>query len=100
MEIYEKVKGYLCDHVGNMVMPGSPVYDGEENIWRVPVLCRTEVGIFPVGEIVVSKDGEFLRIPTKEQMLKVLDLQSAKRPFLVYADKEDLERRGIRAVGI
>lgn len=100
MEVYKKVRDYLCDHVGNMTAPGTPRYDEEEETWRVPVLCKTEHGVFIVGEIWLNKELEFIRIPPKEEMLKILRAQAEKLPYLVYARKEELEERGIKAVVI
>jgi len=81
-------------------MPGTPHYDEEEEMWKVPVLCKTGHGIFIVGEVWLDKRLEFLRIPTKEEMLKALRAQEERIPYLVYAKRDELEEKGIKAVAI
>jgi AAA+ superfamily predicted ATPase len=93
MEAYKKVKDYLCEHVGNMVMPGTPRFNEEREIWEVAVLCKSEKGIFIVGEIWLNKELEFVRIPTKEEMLKILQMEEERMPFLVYATRDELEKK-------
>jgi hypothetical protein len=100
MEVYRKVKDFLCDHVGNMTTPGTPRFNPETDMWHVPVLCKTKKGLFIVGEICLNKEEEFVRIPTKEDMLKVLDIETGKVPFLVYAEEGELEEKHISAVTI
>ncbi|HBI22875.1 MAG: hypothetical protein A2Y48_01295 [Nitrospirae bacterium RIFCSPLOW2_12_42_9] len=73
MEIYEKVKRYLHENIGHMTTAGTPKYDLLENIWRVTIFCKTERGIIVVGEFSLGKEGNFVNIPTKREMLKVAE---------------------------
>jgi len=99
-QVSEKVKNYLIDHVGNMLMPGAPFFDEVSKEWKVSVLCRTERGIFVVGEFCLGEDLNFLVIPAKKQMLKILKKTMRRVPALVYADPSELRRKGVRAVTI
>jgi hypothetical protein len=66
----------------------------------VPVLCKTERGILIVGEFTLDKKGEFINIPTKQEMLKTVEIEISKLPFLVYGDRKDLEAKDIEPVTI
>ncbi|NCO35088.1 MAG: hypothetical protein GW893_14670 [Armatimonadetes bacterium] len=96
--IFQKVKDYLTDYVGELTMPGAPVFDAATRCWRVPVLCKTAKGILPVGEFVADVAGNFVAVPDKEQMLRVLRAQVVRLPFLVFGEKEELERMGVHVV--
>jgi hypothetical protein len=100
LAVLEKVKDYLIDEVGNMVLPGTPILDKKAKAWKVPVLCRTEPGIFVVGEISLDQNLNFVMIPTKQQMLKVLKKTMRRVPVLVYADPSELRKKGVRHVTI
>lgn len=100
MKAYEKVKEYLIDEIGNMVQPGSPSFDTKTNEWKVPVLWKTERGIFVVGEFCLDKDLNFVMIPTKQQMLKVLKKTMRRVPVLVYGDPKELRKKGVRHVTV
>ena len=36
--IVQKAQGYLTDQVGEMTVPGTPIFDAASHHWRVPVL--------------------------------------------------------------
>ena len=99
-KIYQKVKNYLIDEVGNMVQPGTPTLNEKNKAWRVPVLCKTERGIFAVGEIVLDQKLDFLAIPTKQQMLRTLEKMTRHVPVLVYADPVELRKKGVRHIAV
>lgn len=100
MEIYEKVRKYLYENIGHMTTAGTPRIDFIENIWKVPVLCKTERGIIIVGEFHLDKDGNFINIPTKKEMLKTVELEMDKMPFLYYGTKKELDEQKIKPVVI
>lgn len=100
MEVYEKVRKYLYENVGHLTTPAMPKFDLKEQIWRVPVLCKTERGILIVGEFHLDKEGNFIRIPTKKEMEWVVEHEIEKVPFLFYGEKDDLKKKGIEAVSI
>src|SRR3989337_1606257 len=89
MEIYEKVKRYLYENIGHMTTAGTPKYDILKDLWRVPVLCKTERGIIVVGEFSLDKKGNFVNIPTEREMLKVAELEMERLPFLYYGTKNE-----------
>lgn len=88
MEAAEKVRTYLYRHVGHLVTAGRPVFDNSTETWTVPVLAKTEKGIFIVGEFTLDKDLNFVSVPTREQMLNVLRDAAVRVPILVFGDKE------------
>lgn len=90
----------MIDEIGNMAMPGDPKFDPTLKRWQVPVLCKTEKGVFIVGEILLNKKLDFIRIPSKEQMLKTLEAEMRQLPFLVYAEPEEQEKTGLKAVAL
>lgn len=96
--VYEKVKDYLCDEIGNMAIPGEPVFDKNTKRWQVPVLCKTERGIFVTGQFLLDENINFIRIPSREQMLKILAAEMQQMPYLVYAESDELEKKGLKVV--
>ena len=40
--IVQKAQGYLTDQVGEMTVPGTPIFDAASHHWRVPVLCKSQ----------------------------------------------------------
>lgn len=100
MEIYEKVRKYLYENIGHLTTPGMSRFDVKNEIWKVPVLCKTDRGILVVGEFALDKDGNFIRIPTKEEMLKTVDMELSRLPYLFYGDKKNLQDKDIEPVTI
>lgn len=100
MEIYEKVRKYLYENVGHLTTPATPKFDLKKQIWRVSVLCKTERGVLIVGEFHLDKDGNFIRIPTKKEMERVVEHEVEKLPFLFYGRMADLKEKDIEAVSI
>ena len=98
--IVQKAQDYLTDHVGELTTPGMPIFDAANTRWRVPVLCKTDKGLLPVGEFLLDKEGNFLAVPNKDHLVRVLEMQLARLPFLVFGDKEDLEKKGIHVVAV
>ncbi len=64
------------------------------------MLCKTERGIIIVGEFHVNKNGSFINIPTKEEMLKTVKLEMEKLPFLYYGTKKELNKQKIKPVAV
>ncbi len=100
MEIYEKVRAYLSENAGHLTSPGTPKFDLIQKIWKVPVLCKTDRGILIVGEFHLDIHGNFVNIPTKEEMLKTVELELKSIPYLFYGEKEKLIDMNIQPVTI
>lgn len=66
----------------------------------MPVLCKAEGGILIVGKFALDKDGNFINIPTKQEMLKTAKIEVSKFPFLFYGVKGELDDKGIKPVTI
>jgi hypothetical protein len=98
--IVEKALDYLTDHVGDLTAPGVPIFNAATRRWHVPVLCKTAKGILPVGEILFDEAANLLAVPDKERMLRVLALQTERLPFLVFGDKDELEKKGVQVVAV
>lgn len=100
MEVYEKVKQYLVDNIGNLTTPGTPRFDSENRKWKVPVLCKTDRGILIAGEFQLDSKGCFLYVPTKQEMIKTIELQIQNVPYLFYGKKNELREKKIDPVTI
>ena len=100
MEIYEKVRKYLYENIGHLTTAGTPRYDLVEKLWKVPVLCKTERGIIIVGEFLLDNESNFVNIPTKKEMLKTVELELSRIPFLYYGTMKELEDKKIKPVVI
>ena len=69
-------------------------------IWKVPVLCKTDRGIIIVGEFHIDKDDDYIDVPTKEEMMKTVELQINKLPFLYYGTRKELNKQKIKPITI
>ena len=72
---------YLVRYVGHLAGAGEAEFDAEQRRWHVPVLLRTGTGAARVGEFELDEALDFVRIPTKEDML--VQLQPGKQPLVV-----------------
>jgi hypothetical protein len=100
MEIYEKVKKYLFENIGHLTSLGTPRFDVKNQTWKVPVLCKTDRGILIIGEFSLDKVGNFKKIPTKKEMLKTVEMEVSKLPYLFYGTRKELEEKNIEPVAI
>ena len=100
MEAREKVRRYLYRNVGNQMAAGRPVFDLESRCWRVPVFCKTDRGVFVVGEFRLDEELNFLFIPPKEEMLTVLKRQLDRTLTLVVETPERVRERGLTPVTV
>lgn len=100
MEVREKVRRYLYHNVGNMVTAGRPVFDLKTYNWHVPVLCKTDRGIFVVGEFQLDKELSFVFIPTKEEMLTILNAQLNQMLTLVASKPDEVRLKGLIPITI
>ena len=96
--IIDRVQEYLDDYIGEMTMPDKPSFDFTQKQWRVPVLARTSKAIFPVGEFVLDEEANFLSVPDRDRMVRILRAQVAQMPSLVLGEREELEASGFHVV--
>jgi hypothetical protein len=97
-EVHEVVVKYLVSHVGERALADSPRFDEERKIWLVPVLCRTSRGILLAGEIQLNQNLEIVHAPSKEELTCAVEAQLERIPYLVYADREELEAKGFKPI--
>jgi len=97
-EVREVVVKYLVSHVGERALADSPRFDEERKIWLVPVLCRTSRGILLAGEIQLNQNLEIVYAPSKEELTHAVEAQLKRIPYLVYADREELEAKGFKPI--
>jgi hypothetical protein len=93
-QVSDKVRQYLWGNVGNMTGPGTPCFDPARGVWRVPVLCDTERGMFPIGEVQLDEGLNFLQLPSKAELEEAARRWLRITPVLVYADPEELRAKG------
>jgi hypothetical protein len=98
MEAHEKVRKHLIRHVGHLVTAGRGSFDARRRRWRVPVLAKTDRGFLPVGEFELDEQLEFVGVPTKAELLAVLERQLANTPTLVRESPEEVVSRGLTPV--
>ena len=99
MEVYEKVRKYLYENIGHLTTPGTPRFDIRTETWKVPVLCN-ERGVLIVNEFALDKERNFINIPTKQEMLKTVEIEVSKLPFLFYGVRKELENKDTKSVAI
>lgn len=96
----ELVIEYLSAYIGERALAGSPQFDHDAQVWRVPILVRTPRGIFLVGEVVLDSTPTIVRAPTKQQVGKVLEAQLDQLPYIVFAAEGELEAKGFHPIKI
>jgi hypothetical protein len=99
-QVRDKVRQYLWSNVGHLTGPGAPRFDRAQGVWRVPVLCDTERGIFPIGEIHLDEALNFVQLPSKAELGEAAQRRLRATPVLVYADPDQLRAQGFVPVTI
>lgn len=97
-KVREVAVKYLVSHVGERALADSPRFDEETKVWSVPVLCRTSRGILLAGEIQLNQDLEIVCAPSKEELTRAVEAQLEHIPYLVYADRGELEAKGFKPI--
>lgn len=98
--IVRKVQEYLDDYMGDMTTPGTPRFDCEEKEWHVPVSVRTPRAILPVGEFILDEQGNFVSMPAKQEMVRIIENQLVRLPLLVFGDEKELQASGFEVVTV
>jgi len=98
LEIHKTARLHLVDHIGNMVFATTPRYHQDAGVWHVPLLCRTERGSLPVGEMEFDNSGRLLTAPTAEQVEEIATQMLQATPTVVRAPRGELEEAGFRVV--
>lgn len=89
---------YLAREIGDRATPGTPRLDREKGAWRVAIRCSTPRGTLAVGQMTLSKDGEVLSAPSREELIVVAEELQARMPVLVYGDPEAIAQAGFEVV--
>lgn len=98
--VVNRAKKYLWDNLGNMLAPGVPRFDEQCSVWCIPILCRTERGIFAVGELQLDTDLNIVHIPAPEEVDRIAAAYVNAVPVLVYAAPEELRSKGFEPVTV
>ncbi len=97
-QVSSKVQQYLWSEIGHMTGPGTPRFDEAAHIWHVSVLCDTERGIFPIGEIQLDEALNFIQLPSRAELEDAALRLLRAIPVLVYADPDELRAKGFTPV--
>lgn len=76
-DIYKKADLYLLTNLGQFIGAGEPVFDNMIEVWIVPVFHKSNATTFPVGEMILDKEGKVLDAPTAEDIDGVFERKSA-----------------------
>ncbi len=72
-EVYKKADLHLLTSLGQFIGAGEPVFDRMIGVWVVPVFHKSNMATFPVGEVVLDKDGNVLDAPTDKDIDSVFE---------------------------
>jgi len=97
-KIKEIVDQYLLQNIGEMAVSGVPRYDENYQRWLIPILCETPKGILPGGRIELDDDLHFVYATSRADMVKVVEEQLRRLPFLVFAEENELRAKGIEPI--
>ena len=101
---YEKVRQitekYLLRNVGELEVSGWPRFDEDRQLWVITVLCETPKGVVPAGKIELDKNLNLIYATPREDMVRAVEEQLRRKPFLVYGDEEELKAKGIDVITI
>ena len=67
-EIHKKADLHLLTNLGQFIGAGEPVFDRMIEVWIVTVFHKSNVATFPVGEMLLDKDGNVLDAPTDKDI--------------------------------
>lgn len=68
---YEIVDKYLMEYVGNLVASGEPVFDSKVDVWVVPIFHKSKVATFPLSEVILDAEGNFVYVPAADQLEEI-----------------------------
>jgi len=64
----------------------------------VPVLCRTSRGFLLAGKIELDEDLNIIFASSREEMVRIVEAQLKRLPYLVYAEEGELVAAGFQPV--
>jgi len=67
-EIYKKADLHLLTALGQFIGAGEPVFDNMIEVWIVPVFHKSNIATFPIGEMLLDKEGNILDAPTDKDV--------------------------------
>ncbi|MFQ5628676.1 MAG: hypothetical protein ACE5I1_07945 [bacterium] len=98
LKIKEIINQYLLENIGEMAISGVPRYDENHHRWLIPILCETSKGILPGGRIELDENLNFVYATPRDDMVKAVEAQLRRLPFLVFAEEDELKAKGIEPV--
>lgn len=76
-EIYKKADLYLLMNLGQFIGAGEPAFDNMIEVWIVPVFHKSNIATFPIGEMLLDKEGNVLDAPTDKDIDSVFERKLA-----------------------
>jgi hypothetical protein len=100
--VHDKVKEiidiYLLEHIGEKAVSGWPRFDEDRRRWIVTILCESPQGAVPAGRIELDENLNIIYVTPRDDMVRAVEEQLRRKPFLVYADKEKLKAKGFEVI--
>lgn len=97
-QIKEIIDQYLLENIGEMAVSGVPRYDENHQRWLIPILCETSKGILPGGRVELDDNLHFVSATPRSEMVKAVEAQLRRLPYLVFAEEDELKAKGIEPI--
>jgi hypothetical protein len=102
--VYEKIEQittkFLLRNVGELAVTGWPRFDEDRQRWIITIMCETARGVLPAGKIELDENLDLVYATPRDDMVRAVEEQLRRKPFLVYADEEELKAKGIEVIAL